>query len=162
MIKSAMLFLLFLVPFTSSASPNLDLIKDFEWKGDCRKVVNEAGEEIKKQPYVRLQSSYSYQGDLLVWWVKSFTDKQCKKIYDGNKYASKCEFTPKDEFAKCKQVSWKSTKDGKTWESEPMVDHAGYPNVSETKVKVKLLKKGKVQLSTIGESEEEEREVLTR
>jgi hypothetical protein len=144
------------------ADPNMSLLADGEWKADCNKVINETGAEPKKQSYKRLRSTYFLQGEELIWKVQSFSDEKCKKIFDENKYVSKCKWTAEDEYAQCEQTKWEFSKDQKNWQSKPMVDYTGNSNVLKMKVKALELKNKNIQLTTIGESEEPSVEVLTK
>jgi hypothetical protein len=148
--------------FSSWANPNLNLLSGTEWRGACRKVVNEAGKEIKKQPYSRLQSTYLFEDGRLSWSVKAFKDTSCKDIYEINKDIFNCAIILKDEFANCNQIKWEYSKDGKDWESKPMLDHAGYPNILKMKIAAKRFKSGKIEITTIGESGEHSKEVLSK
>lgn len=97
-----------------------------EWKAECRKNVNETGQEVKYR-YKRLQSSYIFNGNDVVWFVKTYTDTQCNNFYNGYKYTFKCDSDPTKTTAKCAQNSiseWKNNK----WNPQKMVDHAGFKN----------------------------------
>ncbi len=140
------------------ADPHLDLLSGHQWKGECRKVVNEGGKELKNQPYLRLQSTYTTEGTRLRWWVKSFKDSKCTQIHESRKYSFDCLFELKDEFAKCKQISTDVSTDEKSWKSEKFLDDDAM--ISE--VKIDRLSKDKVKLFMPGESEENPPEELAR
>lgn len=144
------------------ADPHLDLLSGHEWKGECRKVVNEEGKELKNQLYIRLQSVYSVKGKVFYWWVKSFKDANCTQIHESRKNTLECFYVSKDEFAQCKQTSTEVSNDEKNWKSEKLVDHAGYPNLIVSQVKVERRSDKEVKLYMPGESEENPPEILTR
>ena len=136
------------------------MLSHSDWKGLCRKVVNEAGKEINKRPYIRLQSVYGFDSGKLLWSVKSFKDSKCKTLYEVNKYTFECKDNLKDAYANCKQVKMEFSKDEKKWESKLIVDHAGYSNIMEIQVSAKLSRANEMELTTIGESGDPKKEKL--
>ncbi|WP_413290893.1 hypothetical protein [Bdellovibrio sp. HCB337] len=136
--------------------------KNSEWKGDCRKVVNEGGKEVKNSPYKRLQSSYAFDGTKVTWFVKSFADTKCQSLFGGNSSTFKCDANPLKKAATCKQVSVASWENN-AWKDGKMVDHAGYPNELTIVYQVLPKKGNKVSLnSTSTESGELQTETLTK
>lgn len=143
---------------SSFANPHLDLLSGHEWKGECRKVINEAGKELKNQPYVRLQSTYSTNGKVFYWWVKSFKDTKCTEIHESRKNTFDCTFDLKDEFAQCKQISVDVSKDEKIWKTEKLSNQ----NMITSQIKIDRLSENSVKLYMPGESEENPPEVLIK
>jgi hypothetical protein len=153
--KKTLLLLVLIFTFAyAAADPKLALIKNDEWKGPCRKE--------KGPSFASLQSSYSFQKGNLIWWVKSFADNACKKIIEANKSIMKCEFSERDQFAKCNETALEGSRNGIAWESKPMLDYAGHPNKIEMKVKLSQIKLGQVKITTVGESEDPSSEILAK
>ncbi len=127
-----------------------------EWFGKCQNIVNEAGEIIDKKS--SLQSSYSFHKEKgLIWKVSSFKDAKCGKLKDANRYTFKCD----KKTTLCTQTKWESTKNGKKWTSNKMVDYAGYPSVSKMYVTLKKVKSN-IQITTKSvDTEEPETQLLT-
>jgi len=141
------------------AGAESDLTPSVEWKGVCRKALDEAGQTKKSVSAERLQSSYTFKDKAIVWSVSSFADKDCKDVIDVNKYSFSCHSSPLSSYAQCIQKKWE-TGDGKTWKEKPMVDYSGTTSRLEMKYSFTALKDNKATLKSIGESEEEESEIL--
>lgn len=101
-----------------------------EWKGACRKNVNETGKQIGNGAATRLQSSYVFSDRVATWFVKTFRDKNCREMVGGNRFSFSCDSDPSVRSARCLQRTIE-TWDGQKWKSEKMVDHAGFPNQLE-------------------------------
>lgn len=97
------------------------------WKGSCREVVNEAGKTSKSDPYKRIQSSYAFKDREVQWIVSTFTDSECKNLYDATRSTFVCDGNPEEKPSICKQSALEILKNG-TWKSERLVDYAGLPN----------------------------------
>lgn len=110
----------------------------FEWKGACRKVLNEGGKEITKSTK-RLQSSYIFKNKIVIWDVNTYEDSKCEKLIAGNRYTFNCDSNPLQHDAKCNQNSWE-VSDGQGWMSKAMVDSAGYANKLVMQYYLKILK----------------------
>ena len=107
-----------------------------EWKGACRKNVNETGKQIGNGANVRLQSSYVFSDKDATWFVKTFKDKECREMVGGNRFSFSCDSDPSVRSARCLQTTIE-TWDGQNWKSEKMVDHAGLPNQLEMQYSLK-------------------------
>lgn len=121
------------VPVAASEPP---LPIPTEWKGVCRKTVNETGKQIGNGADTRLQSSYVFSEKETTWFVKTFKDKKCRELAGGNKFSFSCDSDPSVRSARCLQKTIE-TWDGMKWRSEKMVDHAGFPNQLEMQYSLK-------------------------
>jgi len=132
-----------------------------EWKGACRKFVNEGGKEIKSSPFKRLQSSYIFDGKQAVWFVKSYSDTKCQTLYGGHKYTFKCEADPSLQPSRCSQETIESWENGQ-WKLGKMVDYAGYPNQSVIQYFMKVNgNKGVLKSRSISDDGDEETQSLS-
>jgi len=142
------------------ADADSDPTPSVEWKGVCRKALDEAAQTKKSSSAKRLRSSYTFNDKAIVWSVSSFADNDCKSVLDVNKYSFSCHSSPLSSYAHCVQKKWE-TGDGKTWKEKPMVDYSGTTSRLEMKYSFKALKDNKATLKSIGESEEEESEIIS-
>jgi hypothetical protein len=149
-------------PESAAATPRLELLKGGEWTGKCRRNTSEAGQAIQTTGTPRLQSSYTTANGDLVWKVMSYGDPKCETPKSGDRHTFKCEIAKGAEYADCKQTQYEASADGRTWETKPQVDHAGKTLEAVMRVKVRSVKGSKVRITTIGETEEPESELLAR
>lgn len=144
--------ILLVLPLFAFAQPNLNLLANQEWKGECRKFI---GNEHS-------MSVYSVKpGNQLVWTVQSFKDPKCKQAFNFNRTTLKCATQTREGYARCKQTKFESSRDGKAWTEEKPVQQAGHAITMELQVKAKPIEKNKkVQLTTLTSSRITKNEVL--
>ncbi|MGE3974420.1 MAG: hypothetical protein AB7F59_07845 [Bdellovibrionales bacterium] len=138
------LFNLCLSLFASSAiaDPNIKLLEGTEWKAACHKMIDGIGSQ--KATAKKLRTTYTLQGEELIWKVQTFNDEKCEVLKEENRYVSKCKWKVSDEFAECEQKT----------------DDMASPLT--LKVKAHELKNKNLQITTIAESEEPSVEVLMK
>ncbi len=134
-----------------------------EWAGLCRRVVNEVGQKINKSPYKSLQSSYLFQENKVVFYVRSFSDKNCGRIFAGGSSTFQCDKNPFVLKANCLKVG-EDTLEGNKWSKTAMVDHAGFSSKFTMEFQANLIneKSVKLQSRNVTDSADAQIEELTR
>ena len=160
--NSCFISLVIFLTINAIADSNLNKLIGAEWKGSCRKITNESSKVVKAFGYRRLQSAYSFNGDYLTWSVKAYKDKKCTELCEVNKYVLSCKSKAEGDFSNCIEIKWEYSKDGTNWQSKALLDHSGHANILEMNVAAKLINSKKIELTTIGESEEPSKEILTK
>jgi hypothetical protein len=119
-----------------------------EWKGVCRKNVNEVGKAVSNTAGKNyLQSSYLFENKKIIWSVKSFSDSKCQNTVDAYRLFFKCDADPLKAMSVCRQYSLESLQ-SRIWKSKPMKDYAGYPNELTMNYQLILLKDNHAKLKS--------------
>lgn len=86
------------------AGPNQTL-----WKAECRKIVNEAGSEVEPGSSARIQSSYIFDKQSVVWNVTNHMNAQCKgELSSADRYTFKCDGDATKKNSRCTQTKVES------------------------------------------------------
>ena len=155
------LFVLSFPALSWAEASGLHLLEGSEWKGTCERATSENGQPVKGGGWG--QSSYSLQSGNLVTSIKVFRDRRCRKASPGwGRHTYNCTAVAGEPYANCRETKREQMKniDG-NWEDLPLVDHGGFPNVIEKKVRVTRKGECELTISTIGESDDESSESLS-
>ena len=151
---------LFLIGGSSWAGPNLGLIKDVEWFGECHQFNSKGKEAVKSDINNRVQFSYSFQNSSLISWTKSYKGGACTELIRVEKYTYKCEpQKTRSTFADCKKIAAATSKDAKNWKTQSKVIHNDVR--STMSVMIEAYESNTVKILIIDETEELASEVLT-